>query len=185
MEDLQIIELYWNRDESAIAESQCKYGAFCERIARNILGDPRDSEECVADTWHRSWESMPPARPEFLRAFFGRIVRNISISRYRRDHAQKRMIPMEQLLGELEECIPAAEGIEGELALTQLTDAINRWLRSCGKRDRALFLRRYWNGESLKSLAEESGMSANALAQRMHRLRTGLKTALEKEGISI
>ena len=90
MEDIQIIDLYWLRDERAISETDSKYGAFCHRIAMNILHSFQDSEECVSDTYGRCWDTMPPQRPGSLRAYLGTIIRNLSISRYRASRAQKR-----------------------------------------------------------------------------------------------
>ena len=90
MEDVQIIDLYWLRDERAIGETDAKYGSFCHRIAMNILHSFQDSEECVSDAYGRCWDTMPPQRPESLRAYLGAILRNLSISRYRAAHAQKR-----------------------------------------------------------------------------------------------
>jgi len=182
MDDLQIIELFWLRDEAAILESQKKYGDFCRSIAFHILNDPEDTKECVLDTWLRAWDSIPPTRPNFLRAFFGRIVRNLSISRYRREHAQKRFSSMEILLGELEDCIPSVQTTETMAEASELSRIIETWLLSLPREARILFLRRYWNGLPLKTLAKELGISANNLSQRMYRLRLSLKTALEKEG---
>ena len=106
MDDAAIIELYWARDEDAIVQTQQKYGPYCRTIAKNILGVPEDAEECVSDTWHRAWNAMPPQRPDSLGAFLGRIVRNLSISRWRRERAQKRYAGLEEQLSELEDCPP-------------------------------------------------------------------------------
>ena len=103
MEDREIVALYWQRQEQAIAESRQKYGRFCHRIARNILSIPEDAEECVSDTWMKAWDTMPPQRPDSLRAYLGCLVRNLSISRYRANRAQKRYDSMEILLSELGE----------------------------------------------------------------------------------
>lgn len=107
MEDAAIVALYWNRDEAAIAETQRKYGSYCQAIAQNILSSREDAEECVSDAWNAAWNAMPPQRPGSLSAFLGRIVRNLSISRWRRDRAQKRYAGLEVLLSELEDCLPA------------------------------------------------------------------------------
>ncbi len=107
MEDPQIVELYWQRDETAIAETDAEYGGFCRRIAQNLLGIREDAEECVNDVYGEAWSSMPTERPEKLRAWLGRVVRNISIDRWRQNHAQKRYAGMESLLSELDECVPA------------------------------------------------------------------------------
>ena len=107
MEDSEIITLYWNRDERAIAETSTKYGSFCQRIAQNILTVREDAEECVSDTYQQAWTSIPPLRPQRLRPWLGRVVRNLAINRWRRNHAQKRYAGLEALFSELEECIPS------------------------------------------------------------------------------
>lgn len=185
MEDRQIIDLYRNRDETAITETEDKYGAFCRKIAGNILTLREDAEECVNDTWLTAWNRIPPVIPRSLRAFLGRIVRDISLSRWRSSHAQKRYSGMDVLLSELEECVPAPQTVEGELESAELGRVISRWLRSLPEEDRTLFIRRYWNGEAVKDLAELAGCTQNQMAQRMYRLRLALKTALEKEEITL
>ena len=112
MEDARIIELYWQRDEGAIQETDTKYGAFCQRIAMNILSSFEDCEECVSDTYGRCWDTMPPQRPVSLRAYVGAIVRNLSISRYRALRAQKRYNGAEVLLSELEDSVPAPDSVQ-------------------------------------------------------------------------
>ena len=183
MDDLAIIQLYHQRDQAAIRESDRKYGGLCRSIARNILSIREDAEECVNDTWHAAWNRMPPARPQALGAFLGRITRNLSISRWRRDHAQKRFGGMEVLLSELEDCIPAAGSVEGELDRKLLSQAISGWLDTLEEGDRSLFVRRYWYGDRVQVLAGERGVGANALSQRLLRLRKGLKDFLEQEGV--
>ena len=185
MEDAAIVELYWHRDQTAIAETDGKYGPFCWKIAWNILSVREDAEECVNDTWHQAWNSMPPQRPRSLRAYLGRIVRNLSLDLWRRNHAQKRDIGMEQLLSELEDCIPARQTVEDAIETAELSRSISRWLEGLPSQDAALFVRRYWNGEPLSSLAEEAGVSANRLSQKMLRLRGSLRKTLEREGVAI
>lgn len=183
--DIQIIELYWNRDERAIAESNSHYGAYCGRIARNILSNYEDAEECVSDTWLRTWECVPPQRPNSLAAFFGRIVRNLSISRYRAYRAQKRFNGITILLSELDDCVPAPSSVEQASEDRLITEAIDNWLSQLPKDDRVLFIRRYWFGDAVNTLAEECGLTQNQMAQRMLRLRKGLKAALIQEGIEV
>lgn len=185
MDDNKIIGLYWQRNQDAISESQNKYGGFCSRIAYNILGDRMDTEECVWDTWQKSWETIPPVHPNSLSAFFGRIVRNLSLSRYRKNKAQKRFAPMEQLLSELEDCIPAPQNTEHTAEAAELAALINRWLEHLPQQDRILFVRRYWYGDAANDLAKACGMTANALSQKMFRLRQSLRVTLEKEGYSL
>ena len=185
MEDVEIVGLYWARDQLAIAESQQKYGSLCGGIAMNILHNREDSEECVNDTWGRAWESMPPQRPERLGAYLGKIVRNLSLNRWRMRRAEKRGGgEAEVLLSELGECLPEPGGgllCEEE----QLSSVIARWLEGLPEEDRVLFLRRYWYGDSLESIARAQGTGANYLAVRMHRLRRRLRSHLEREGVAV
>ena len=185
MEDGAIIDLYFARNEDAIGESERKYGAFCRKIALNILLQREDAEECVNDTWHAAWNAMPPERPACLRAFLGRITRNLSISRWRRERAGKRCSGAEVLLSELGECIPSGSNPEAALDKRLLTEAIAQWLGTLSADDRALFLRRYWYGDAVKLLASECGVGENRMAQRMRRLRAGLRAALEKGGFAL
>ena len=185
MEDSRIVELYWRRDESAIAQTNLKYGAFCYRLAMNVLCLREDAEECVNDSYHQAWINMPPQRPVKLRAWLGRVVRNIAINRWNKNHTQKRYGGMDQLLSELEDCIPSPGSVEQEIEGKQLSEWIDAWLLSLPGEDRVLFVRRYWNGEALNALAKEWGLAPGKLAQRMYRLRLSLKAALEKEGVTL
>lgn len=183
MEDSGIIALYFARDERAIAESEHKYGVLCARIAQNIVCSNEDAEECVADTWHSAWRAMPPERPGCLKAFFSRITRNLAISRVRHESAQKRGGGL--LLSELSECVPDENTPERAAELHMLTDAISRWLSALTADERALFIRRYYYADDLKTLAKCCGQTEKQLAQRLFRLRRRLKAALEKEGIAV
>lgn len=185
MEDVQIVDLYWLRDERAIQETDTKYGGFCHKIAMNILHSFQDSEECVSDAYGRCWDTMPPQRPMSLRAYLGTILRNLSISRYRSSRAQKRFGGAEVLLSELNDCVPAPENVQRTLEAAELGDFIGRWLRGLEQEDRALFVRRYWNGDGVKELAGELGVRPNALTKRLLRLRESLRRSLEKEGIGV
>ena len=111
MDDGQIIALYFSRDEAAIRETEKKYGTACRRVAMNILTLRQDAEECVNDTWHTAWKRIPPAVPASLRAFLGKITRDLAISRYRANRARKRFDGAQALLSELEECIPAGDAL--------------------------------------------------------------------------
>lgn len=182
MEDAAIIALYWSRDESAIAETQQKYGPYCRTIARNILSSREDAEECVNDTWHHAWNAMPPQRPGSLSAFLGRIVRNLSISRWRRERAQKRYAGLEVLLSELEDCLPGPGSVEEAAEGRALTRRVEGWLEGLDREDRAVFLRRYWYGQEVQALARDWGTGPNQMAKRLQRLRKDLKRRLEQEG---
>ncbi len=185
MDDLAIVKLYHQRDEQAIAESDKKYGALCRSIALRLLGFREDAEECVNDTWHVAWNRMPPDRPDALGAFLGRITRNLSVSRWRQSHAKKRYDGVEVLLSELEDCVPASDTVETHLERQQLARSISIWLDSLEDGDRWLFIRRYWYGDPVKELAADRGEGANALAQRLLRLRKGLRDFLESEGVEV
>ena len=185
MEDMEIVELYWQRDERAIKESDAKYGRLCKGIALRLLENMEDSEECVSDTWLRAWNTIPPQRPEILRAFFAKITRNLALDRCRSSAAQKRGGGEVSLaLEELKDCVSGGT-VESELERKELVAAINDFLRGLDEKERRLFLRRYWLAESVSAIAKKSGMSANAVSLRLMRLRTRLKEHLEKEEISV
>lgn len=171
MDDRQIVELYHRREERAVAETEKKYGAFCRGIAVKLLSLPEDAEECVNDTWHAAWRRMPPERPVSLRAFLGRITRNLAVSRFRAARAQKRYADMELLLSELEECVPSGVSVEKTVEERELSETISRWLERLPRQDGDLFIRRYWYGDAAAELAAAQGVTPNQMAQRMRRLR--------------
>lgn len=185
MTDEAIIGLYFDRDQQAIAESELKYGGFCRYLAENILQSREDAEECVNDTWLTVWNRIPPTRPERLKAFLGRITRDLSIDRWRSNRAKKRYDGTELLLSELEDCVPAAQNVEAAAELRELTEAIDRWLKDLETEERVAFVRRYWYGEPVKDLAKHFAVSPNQMAQRLRRLRLRLRSALEAEGVVI
>lgn len=185
MDDAKIIELYFQRDERAIKETADKYGSFCFAIAFNILESREDAEECVNDVWHRVWESIPPQRPEHLKAWLGRIVRNRAINRWHENRAKKRNAGMEELFDELAEALPSGQTVDRELESREISEEISAWLKALDRSDRSLFIRRYWYGMTLKDLAAETDIRPAKLAQRMHRLRLSLKAHLEERGITL
>ncbi|WP_343209401.1 sigma-70 family RNA polymerase sigma factor [Anaerolentibacter hominis] len=185
MEDGLIIALYWERNEEAIAQSNLKYGGFLRKLAFNILSSHEDSEECINDTWHRAWNTMPPKKPDSLRAYLGRIVRNLSISRFRMNRAKKRFDGMTELMSELGDCIPSGQNVEQAVEVKELAKLINSWLDGLTVQERVLFLRRYWNGDAVKDLAAECSVTPGKMAQKLYRLRNSLRTALEQEGITL
>lgn len=185
MEDETIIELYWKRDEAAITETAGKYGAFCHRIALNILRVTADAEECVNDTYHAAWRAMPPERPCSLRAFLGRITRNLSLDRWRAAHTAKRGGGGDLLLSELDDCLPAPGTVEEQIEQNRLPAIISDWLESLPADDCALFVRRYWYGDEVQALAEAAGRSPNTVTKQLSRLRRKLRIHLEKEGVSV
>lgn len=182
MDDNLIVDLYWNRSEAAISETDRKYGPYCRSIAYGILQNREDSEECVNDTWLRAWDAIPPQRPNRLSSFLGKITRNLALDRYDYYHAAKRSASFDQLLSELNECIPDRRDNYAQLELTQL---LNHFLRGLPREHRNLFLRRYWYCESIDELAKRYSMSQSAVKSHLFRTRNKLKAYLEKEGVGI
>ena len=183
MEDNQIIELYWQRKDSAIKESQNKYGSYCGTIANNILHSAEDTEECVNSTWFRAWNTMPPEKPNRLAQFFGRITRNLAIDKYRKDRADRYGGGQTALcLDELGECIGEESPVEDRLVLKEL---LNTFLMDFPQKNRNIFLLRYWYFMPIAEIAERNGMSEGAVKMLLQRVRNKLKDYLETEGIGI
>ena len=186
LEDSKIIDLYWARKEQALAETDAKYGNYCRTIARNILRNFEDTEECVSDTWLHAWNSMPPQRPGILSAFLGRITRNLSFDRCKYQQAAKRgggALPL--ALDELGECIPSAQRVEYALEQKELAAAIDRFLRTLPEKDCNLFLRRYWYVDSISVIADRYGMKENTVKSILFRTREKLRKFLGEEGIAV
>lgn len=180
MKDAQIIKLYWERKESAITETRNKYGPYCFSIAYNILSDREDSEECLNDTWLKTWNTIPPQRPGHLRLFLARITRNLAFDKFRFNTAVKRRNSEACiLLEELNDCIPAKDSVEEYIAARDLQDTINRFLHSLPRRDCDIFLLRYFYGDSVKWIAEKYNMTENNVSTHLFRIRKELKVYLE------
>lgn len=185
MEDRQIIELYWARSETAISETAKKYGNYCHQIAYHILCCREDSEECVNDTWLKTWEAIPPTRPERLSAFLGKITRNLALQRYEKYNAVRRGEGQTALaLHELEECIPARENVERIVDDLALTEILNEFLAGLPAETRRIFVRRYWHLRSVKEIAGEYRISESKVKVTLFRARRKLRQLLEKEGIA-
>lgn len=186
MEDDRIVDLYWARDERAIAESERKYGRLLRSVSYACLGNREDAEECANDTYLEAWDAMPTARPQFLGAFLSKITRRISIDRFRRDHRVKRG-GMEALTAELTDCLPdTSEPTPAEAYDAARTrDAINRFLAGLPADRRTLFVNRYFFGISVAALAASSGLTQANVKVILHRLRGDLKKRLEEEGIPL
>ena len=186
MEDAQIIELYCRRDQSAIAETAGKYGPFLRDVSWNILRSHHDAEECVNDTYLRTWNAIPPARPTAFRAWLGRIARNLSLDRWKQSQAEKRGGgAMELLLGELDQCVPAGNGMEKALEDQEIAAVISRFLRGLPKDSRVMFLRRYWYGEDIAAIAQTLNCGQGKVKSSLFRTRKALRAYLEKEGVAL
>ena len=200
MEDAEIIRLYWLRNETAIAESEKAYGAYCFTVANNLLDSPPDAEECVNDTWLKAWGAIPPARPKYLRLFFGRppkrpsvlsaflgkITRNLAFDRWRHDGCAKRGGgEVELVLDELTECVSDTESPEDVLQNNALRESLNRFLNRLSPREHRIFLRRYFYAESVKAIADRYDLRESNVLSILSRTRKKLKEHLQKEGFEL
>jgi RNA polymerase sigma factor, sigma-70 family len=184
MDENQIIDLYWERSESAIDETSRKYGKYCHCISYNILHNTEDAEECVNDAYMRAWNAIPPSRPNQLSTFLGKITRNLSYDKCKKYTAEKRGFGQTALvLSELEECVPSFENIDHALDEVVLVEAINNFLASLPQINRIMFVRRYWYLCQIREIAEQYGMNENKVKSMLFRARNELKKYLEKEGI--
>ena len=184
MEDQQIIRLFFERSEQAITELSRKYGALCFQIADNILDDPQDAEECVNDALLGAWNSIPPQRPDPLRAYVCRIVRNLSLKKLRANSALKRSSRFEVSLSELEDCI-SAHSLDEQLAAGELSAQINAFLAALRRDDRVMFVRRYWFAQPLSEIADAFGTTENNVSVRLGRIRRKLHTYLERKEVTL
>lgn len=181
IQDADIIELYVRRDERAISETADKYGAYCEKIAYNILLDSFDAEECVNDTYMRTWNSIPPTLPRILSAFLAKITRNLAIDRYKKKTAKKRY-GYEESLDELSECV-GGRNFADELEISDIGSAISRFLYKESELSRRMFIQRYFYERSVAEIARSHGMTEGYVRTNLHRIRARLADFLAKEGI--
>ena len=183
MDDQRIVELYWERSEQAITETQSKYGSYCYSIAYNILNSNEDAEESVNDTYNDAWNSIPPHRPSILSTFLGKITRRISIDRWRKHNAEKRgggEMPL--VLDELQECVADKKTVEQEYEKKHLSDVINSFVKSLPETEQKVFLCRYWYMDSIGSICKQFGFSESKVKSMLFRTRDKLRVVLEKEG---
>lgn len=184
MDDKGIVDLYWCRSETAIVETDRKYGGYCYSIAYNVLANREDSEESVNDTYLAAWNALPPHRPAILSAFLGKITRRLSINRWKNRSAEKRgggeiVLALE----ELEECVAGGVTVEQAYDRKETAGAVNRFLSTLPDTDRDIFLRRYWCMDSIADIAENFGFSQSKVTSQLHRTRQKLRKQLEKEGL--
>ncbi len=175
-----IIALYFARDERAIIETDRVYGKFCMGLSEGIVGNRADAEECVNDTYLRVWNTVPPKNPPSLKTYLARIIRNLSIDRYRQNRAARKHIDFEIALHELSECLP--EPTEAE---TDLIPLMETFLRGEDDMSRKLFMGRYWHACSVKELAKHYGLTQNAVTKRLTRTREKLRAYLTERGYRI
>lgn len=182
MEDEKIIDLYWARSQSAIAQTEQKYGNYCRKIAWNILYNREDCEECINDTWLRAWNSMPEERPRILSAFLGAITRNLCLDCYRKSHSAKRGGgEISYIYDELCDCTGGEQPSES-VEYEELVGGINRFLSALDKESRVIFVRRYWYMDSVGAIAKRMGFGESKVKSNLFRTRKALGTYLEREG---
>ncbi len=184
MEDSRIIELYWERSEEALTESERKYGRYCGSIAMNILGNREDTEECVSDTWLRAWNAIPPAKPVFLKAFLGKITRNLALNLWEKNRAGKRGGGEgTAVLDELEECVADSGAGTWSADHYVLAEVLKTFLGTLAEEKRTIFIRRYWYMDPVKTIADDLGIGESKVKMTLMRTRKELAEVLRKEGI--
>ena len=184
--DKRIIELYWARDEKAILETDRKYGRYLYTVAYNVVHDRQDCEECLNDTYLSTWDSIPPIRPQVLKAFITVIMRRTAINLYH-SRSKKRVVPSEMTvsLGELEGCLSYEQSGGGDFSAEQLGGVISEFLRSLSERRRFIFMSRYYVAEPIDSIASTLGLSRSTINKELSTIRALLRETLEREGYKI
>lgn len=183
MEDSEIVELFWKRDQDAIVQTDLAYGSMCRGLSRRILKNSEDAEECVNDSYYRLWERLPPERPRHLGSFLARIVRNLSLNRLRELTAMKRGGGAIALALDELQTVCGVENVESTVTARELGQAVDRFLRTQPERSRGIFLRRYFYLESRLEIAERFGVSAAQVSVILSRTRKRLREYLTKEGL--
>ena len=186
MDDHEIVDLYWQRDEHAIEATAAKYESYCMKISQNILSDRADSEENVNDTYLHAWQAMPPQRPAILSAFLGKIARNLALNRYKARSAQKRQGDAFALsLDELDDCAPALSSPDGEATAAELGRSISAFLRTLPEETRNIFLRRYWYCDTTADIAARYSLTESKVRVTLHRTRGKLAAYLQERGAAL
>ncbi len=183
MDDKEIIELFFKRDERALFEAKRKYEKICYSIAFNIQKNIQDAEETVNDTFLELWKLIPPNTPNSMYAYVLKITKNISIGKLRSKKALKRggnaiIISIE----ELNECIPDNNSFNEEINKEMLSNAINTFLKSISSVERQIFVCRYWMYDSVDEISNRFGFKKSKVKMILFRTREKLKHYLEKEG---
>ena len=183
MDDHAIVALYWARDERALTETAAKFGAYCRKIAMNLLASLPDAEEVENDTWLAAWDSMPENRPARLAPYLGRITRNLALDRLDQAAAQKRGGGQVDLaLEELAECIPHETDVEDQLLAEALGETVRQFVAALPPREADVFARRYFFAEPVKDIAQSYGLRPNHVSVLLRRTREKLKEYLLEEG---
>lgn len=186
MEDRDIIALYLERNQEAIAETEKKYGRYCYAIAYNILYNAEDAKECVNDALMNAWNSIPPHTPTVLSAFLGKLTRYVSLKKWRYARTQKRGGGETALVyEELSDCIPSGKSVEEELQEKELAEMIDRFLDELPAVERHIFICRYWYFDDISTISKQFGFSSSKVKSMLHRIRKKLLSRLSEEGVFI
>jgi len=184
MEDLQIIELYFERNENAIKETDTKYGRLCFRVANNILKNNEDSKECVSDTYLSTWNQIPPTRPSNFMAFLCKITRNLSLKRMKFLTAAKRTSETTVSFNEIEGYV-SDDQLKGNISDIELGMIFSKFLWSQNAVARNVFIRRYWFFDSVSEIAVRYSFSESKVKSMLFHTRNRLRDYLRKEGIDV
>lgn len=186
MEDEAILDLYFARDEQAVVETDRKYGGYCFTLAHSILNNDQDAEETVSDTYFKTWQAIPPHRPNVFQMFLAKITRNLSFSRWRKYAAHKRGGgELELVLEELEDCIAAPGRVEDALNVKELAETIRCFLSTLPDREQDIFLRRYFFVEESEKIAQRYNMKTATIQRNLSRTREKLRKFLRQEGYGV
>ena len=186
MQEETLLDLYFSRSELALEQTKQQYGTYCYAIAYRILAQPQDAEECENETYWKAWQAIPPNRPHSLKAFLGKITRNLALHFWERNHAAKRGgNAVDLALDELTECIPASDSVEQAADAAALQACLQSFLQQLPRATRIVFVQRYWYLNSIAEIAQKNGMGESKVKMMLLRTRKKLKAALETEGISI
>lgn len=181
MTDQELVDLFFARSEQALALTQAKYGAWCRRLAGNILGEPRDTEECLSDCWLLLWNAIPPAKPEHFQGYLGAVVRNRALLLRARRARGPDTVELAAL--ELAECLPPQDGPEHRAEAAELGRAVSAFLERQPQTVQTAFLRRYWYADGTEDIATRMGWSQAKTRSVLFRARKKLKAYLKQEGL--
>ena len=186
LDDTKIIDLFFERDETAIRYASEKYGNRLRSLSHSIVKDRQTAEECENDTYMEAWNTIPPHEPRsYLYAFLARITRHISLN-YCRDRSRlKRSAFICELSVEIEQCIPAPDDVECRIDDMALSETLNKFLGTLDDEKRNIFVRRYWYLDSIAAISERFALSQSKIKTTLFRCRNQLREHLEKEGYTI
>ncbi|MDE7099180.1 MAG: sigma-70 family RNA polymerase sigma factor [Ruminococcus sp.] len=186
MDDKDIVQLFWDRNEQAITETSSKYGHYCFSIAKNILNNREDAQECVNDTYLNIWNSIPPHKPKMLSTFLGKIVRNLSFNKYKSVHSMKRGgYEISLILDELAEIVSDEESVEDNIIRNELLKTIDDFISTLSAEKKYIFIRRYWYSDKITAIANQCGRTENSVNVELNRIRKKLRDYLTERGYEI